>query len=67
MPVFEVEIQRTIYTTVGVDAADADAALAKVQAVRRSRCLRWSEWDARDGEEIIVRDEDGEEVASRSL
>ena len=63
MQTFKVEIQRTIYTSVGVEAESADDALAKVEKVSFPLPPR-SEWEALDGEEIIVRDENGEEITT---
>jgi hypothetical protein len=61
MASYEVEIQRTIYTTVGVEADNPEAARAKVESVLFP-LPPLSEWEALDGEEIIVWGEDGEEV-----
>jgi hypothetical protein len=56
MASYEVEVQRTIYTSVGVEADSPEAALAKVESVLFP-LPPLSEWEALDGEEIIVRDE----------
>jgi hypothetical protein len=58
---FEVEIQRTVYTSVEVEAASPEAAREQVESVMFP-LPPLSEWEALDGEEVIVRDERGEEV-----
>jgi hypothetical protein len=58
---YEVEIQRTIITTVTVPASSPGA--ARAEADKESFPLPpQSEWETLKGEKIIVRDTDGEEL-----
>jgi hypothetical protein len=65
MATYEVEVQRTIYTSVEVEADSAEEAESKVESVTFPLPPR-SEWEALDDETIIVRDGTGEELSEAS-
>lgn len=63
---YEVEVQRTVYAIVKVKDVSPQAVLTQVK--RTSFPLPpVSEWETLKGEEIIIRDKDGDEVLTYSV